>query len=64
MLNKFGFFFASEKGATSIEYALISSMIILAIILSVSNLGGALINFFQSVPQLFPERIQARERCK
>jgi Flp pilus assembly pilin Flp len=54
MLKKFGHFFVSQKGATSIEYALISSTIFLAIILAVSNLGATVNRLFQSVASAFP----------
>jgi Flp pilus assembly pilin Flp len=54
MFKKIGHFFASQEGTTSIEYALICSLIFLAIILSVSSLGSAVNRFFQSVASAFP----------
>lgn len=54
MLKKIERFFISQRGATSIEYALISSMIFLAIILAVSNLGATVNRLFQSVALAFP----------
>lgn len=42
-------FFKDEKGATAIEYGLIASLIAVAIIVSVTNLGKNLGDTFNSV---------------
>ena len=42
-------FVANESGATAIEYALIASLIAVAIILSVTALGSKLQNTFNEV---------------
>jgi pilus assembly protein Flp/PilA len=42
-------FIRNEKGATSIEYALIAAFIFLVIILSVTAVGTNLIPIFQNV---------------
>jgi pilus assembly protein Flp/PilA len=42
-------FVANESGATAIEYALIASLIAVAIILSVTTLGSKLQNTFNEV---------------
>ncbi|MCX5916782.1 MAG: Flp family type IVb pilin [Deltaproteobacteria bacterium] len=54
MLKKIAHFFTSQRGATSIEYALISSMIFLSIVLAVSNLGATVRTLFESVVSAFP----------
>ncbi len=46
---------ASRSGATAIEYALIASMIAVAIVSSVSLLGVELDQVFVSVSESFPE---------
>jgi pilus assembly protein Flp/PilA len=42
-------FVANESGATAIEYALIASLIAVAIITAVTNLGSKLQNTFNEV---------------
>jgi pilus assembly protein Flp/PilA len=42
-------FVANELGATAIEYALIASLVALAIIAAVSQLGGQLQNSFNEI---------------
>jgi pilus assembly protein Flp/PilA len=42
-------FFRDERGATSIEYALIGSLIFLVIIVAVGLVGGALDPIFRTV---------------
>lgn len=54
MKKKVKEFLSSQEGATSIEYALISGMIFLVIILAVSNLGGAVHGLYQSIAAAFP----------
>ncbi len=49
------FFLFSEKGATSIEYALIAGLIFLAIVLAVSDLGTSVGNLFQKVADSYPQ---------
>ncbi len=50
-----GHFLFSEKGATSIEYALIAGLVFLAIVLAVSDLGISVGNLFQRVGDHFPQ---------
>ena len=49
MLRSIKNFVANESGATAIEYALIASLIAVAIILSVTTLGSKLQNTFNEV---------------
>ena len=42
-------FVANESGATAIEYALIASLIVVAIIVSITALGSKLQNTFNEV---------------
>jgi pilus assembly protein Flp/PilA len=49
MLRSIKNFVANESGATAIEYALIASLIAVAIILSVTTLGSKLQNAFNEV---------------
>lgn len=49
MIKSIKKFVANESGATAIEYALIASLIAVAIILSVSALGSKLQNTFNEV---------------
>ncbi len=39
----------SEKGTTSIEYALVASLIFLAVVVSVTQLGGAVTRMYQLI---------------
>jgi len=47
-------FFRSEKGSTSIEYALVAGLIFLAIVLAVSDLAGGVTRLYQLVADSFP----------
>ncbi len=47
-------FFRSEGGTTSIEYALVASLIFLGIVVAVSDLGGGVTRLFQLVADGFP----------
>ncbi len=49
MIKSLKKFVANESGATAIEYALIASLIAVAIILSVTALGSKLQNTFNEV---------------
>ena len=42
-------FIHSQKGTTSIEYALVASLIFLAIVVSVTQLGGAVTRMYQLI---------------
>jgi Flp pilus assembly pilin Flp len=47
-------FFLSDDGVTSIEYALIASVIVAAIVSTVPLIGTAVAGMFQSVVNAFP----------
>jgi pilus assembly protein Flp/PilA len=49
MINSVRIFFINELGATAIEYSLIASLVALAILAAVSQLGGQLQNSFNEV---------------
>jgi len=49
MLNSIKRFVANESGATSIEYALIASLIAVAIIAAVTTVGGKVSTVFTEV---------------
>jgi len=49
MYNSFKAFIGNESGATAIEYALIASLIALALVVSLSALGTQLANEFNEV---------------
>ena len=49
MTDRIKVFFANESGATAIEYALIASLIALAIITALTNLGTRLSATFRVV---------------
>jgi pilus assembly protein Flp/PilA len=49
MLNKFKSFVANESGATAIEYALIASLIAIALVTILTNLGNRLSGEFSEV---------------
>ena len=49
MLNKFKNFVANESGATAIEYALIASLIAIALVTVLTNLGTKLSAEFSEV---------------
>ena len=44
----------SEKGTTSIEYALLASLIFLAIVVSVTQLGGGVMRMYQLIASCIP----------
>ena len=44
----------NEEGATSVEYALIASLIAGVIGLAVSAIGGKVLNMFQAAVAMFP----------
>jgi pilus assembly protein Flp/PilA len=44
----------SEKGVTTIEYAIIASLLAMGIVVSLSNVGNKLAALYQSVANLFP----------
>lgn len=46
-------FLQDEKGTTAIEYAVIASLISIAIAASVTGIGSTVANFFTSVQNLF-----------
>ncbi len=46
-------FLKSEEGATSIEYAIMASLIAVVIMLAVLGLGGAVCERFRSVASIF-----------
>ena len=47
-------FFSNEEGVTSIEYALIASLIALVIITAVTTLGSTLAAKYAEIAALFP----------
>ncbi len=49
MIQFIRFFFLSESGATAIEYAVIATGILVAIIVAVQFLGGNVSNMFNDV---------------
>ena len=49
MINAIKKFVANESGATAIEYALIASLVAVAIIVSITALGSKLQNTFNEV---------------
>jgi Flp pilus assembly pilin Flp len=44
----------SDKGVTTIEYAIIASLLAMGIVVSLSNIGGKLAGFYQTVVGIFP----------
>ncbi len=48
-------FLFCEKGVTSVEYALIASLIFLAIVGVVSTMSGSVANLFQTVADSYPK---------
>jgi pilus assembly protein Flp/PilA len=48
-------FIRAEKGTTSIEYALVASLIFLAIVLSVTQLGASVTRFYQLIASCVPK---------
>jgi len=55
MKRLFLLFAQSEKGTTSIEYALIASAISLAIIVAVTNMGASVTRMFQLIVDSYPK---------
>ncbi len=51
-------FVRDESGVTSIEYALIGSLIAVAIVLSVANLGAAVQGLYELVAEKVAEAMQ------
>lgn len=51
-------FASSESGVTSIEYALIGSLIAVVIVLSVANVGAAVQGLFELVAEKVAEAVQ------
>ena len=44
----------SDKGVTTIEYAIIASLLAMGIVVSLSNIGDKLAGFYRSVVKVFP----------
>jgi Flp pilus assembly pilin Flp len=55
MREQMEYFIFSEKGTTSVEYALMVGSIFLGIVLAVSDLGVGILNLFQSVANNYPQ---------
>lgn len=51
-------FASSESGVTSIEYALIGSLIAVVIVLSVANVGAAVQGLYELVAEKVAEAVQ------
>jgi pilus assembly protein Flp/PilA len=54
MRGRLGQFFISEEGTTSVEYAIIASLIFLSIVAAVASLGGSIRGLYESVAAGFP----------
>jgi len=54
MRERLGQIFILEEGTTSIEYAIIASLIFLAIVAAVTSLGGSIRGLYESVAAGFP----------
>jgi len=54
MTKRFLNFLSSDEGTTSIEYALIAGLIFVVIVLAVTDLGGTVVNLFQTVADKYP----------
>ncbi len=48
-------FFSCDRGTTSIEYAVIASLVAVAIILAVTNLGASVTALFSQVANSYPK---------
>lgn len=48
-MNRILYFIRDESGATAIEYALMASLIAVAIVTAVTNLGGKVSGVFSSI---------------
>jgi pilus assembly protein Flp/PilA len=53
-MKKLFHLFDSEEGVTSIEYALIASLIAMVIVVTVTALGSTVKDLYQSVVSAFP----------
>ena len=47
-------FFMSEEGTTSVEYAIVASLIFLAIVAAVTSLGSSVRGLYESVAAQMP----------
>ncbi|MFD2754328.1 Flp family type IVb pilin [Comamonas terrae] len=56
MTNFIKNFWKDEEGATAIEYGLIAGLIAVAIIATVTTLGGQLDSIFQSISDKLPKK--------
>jgi len=54
MRERLGQFFKSEEGTTSVEYAIIASLIFLVIVAAVTSLGGKVRGLYESVAGQMP----------
>jgi Flp pilus assembly pilin Flp len=54
MKQRLGQIFILEEGTTSIEYAIIASLIFLSIVAAVASLGGSVRGLYESVAAAFP----------
>ena len=48
-------FLYSDRGTTSIEYAVIASLVAVAIVLAVTNLGASVMALFSQVANSYPK---------
>jgi Flp pilus assembly pilin Flp len=44
----------SDSGVTTIEYAIIASLIAMGLVVSLSNIGDRMAQFYRSVVRIFP----------
>ena len=54
MRGRLGQFFISEEGTTSVEYAIIASLIFLAIVAAVTSVGSHVRDLYESVAAQMP----------
>ncbi len=54
MRERLGRFLLSEEGTTAVEYAIIASLIFLAIVAAVTSLGGRVRGLYESVAAQMP----------
>ena len=54
MTERLRSFFRSEEGTTSVEYAIIASLIFLAIVAAVTSLGGKVRGLYEAVAAQMP----------
>lgn len=52
-MARFSYFLNDESGATAIEYALISSIVLFAILAGATSIGATLVGFFAAVAKGF-----------